>query len=306
MGYLSAAMEWAQKKGEPEAWRKFWQDPACKSYYFIGKDNIPFHTIIWPALLMGYNEDGDDQMQYNLPYDVPANEFLSLEGNKFSTSDNFAVWLPDYLDRYDPDPLRYYLSANMPETGDSDFSWREFVRRNNDELVATYGNLVHRVLTFTYRNFEGRVPEPGASDEADSALKSKADTVLEAVGESLAACHFREAIGSAMGLAHEANRYIDTKAPWNLLREDRTGCATVLWTALYVISALKTLLYPFLPFSSQKLHTMLGFPEKLQDDGWVVRPPVASAPLGEPIPLFTKLDDSVVAEEVARLNVQVQ
>ena len=146
IGYLSASKEWAQQPGNEGKWEDFWKDPAAKAYYFIGKDNIPFHTIIWPAMLVGYGG-------LSLPYDVPANEFLSLENRQFSTSRQWAVWLPDYLERYRPDPLRYYLSINMPETSDSDFTWSGFVRRNNDELVATYGNLVHRVLTFTYRNF---------------------------------------------------------------------------------------------------------------------------------------------------------
>jgi methionyl-tRNA synthetase len=150
IGYLSAAKEWAQSLGDAERWRDFWQGDI-KSYYFIGKDNIIFHTVIWPAILQGYGG-------LNLPFDVPANEFLTLRGKQLSTSRNWAVWLPDYLERYHPDPLRYMLSINMPETSDADFSWQEFVRRNNDELVATYGNLVHRVLTITYRNFDGFVP----------------------------------------------------------------------------------------------------------------------------------------------------
>jgi methionyl-tRNA synthetase len=140
IGYLSAAKEWAQTRGEPEAWRDFWQDSEARAYYFIGKDNIPFHTLIWPAMLMGCGD-------LNLPYDVPANQYLTVRGAKASTSRNLAVWVPDYLSRYDPDPLRYHLSAIMPETSDSDFTWADFVRRNNDELVATWGNLVHRVLT---------------------------------------------------------------------------------------------------------------------------------------------------------------
>ena len=147
IGYLSASKEWAALRGQPDAWEPFWGGDT-RGYYFIGKDNIPFHTIIWPAMLAGYGG-------LDLPYDVPANEFLNLEGRQLSTSRNWAVWVPDYLDRYDPDPLRYYISATMPETSDSDFSWRDFVRRNNDELVATFGNLVHRVLTLTHRNFQG-------------------------------------------------------------------------------------------------------------------------------------------------------
>jgi len=163
IGYFSASKEWAKSTGDEERWRSFWQSEA-KSYYFIGKDNIPFHTIVWPAMLMGYGN-------LNLPYDVPANEYLTIEGRKLSSSRNWAVWLPDYLSRYEPDPLRYLLSINMPETGDTDFSWHEFVRRNNDELVATYGNLVHRVLTFVYRSFDGCVPTPGEFDSHSQAIQ---------------------------------------------------------------------------------------------------------------------------------------
>jgi methionyl-tRNA synthetase len=193
IGYLSASQEWAQNNGDIQMWQPFWQGDA-KSYYFIGKDNIPFHTLIWPAILMGYGG-------LNLPYDVPACEFLTLEGKKFSTSRNWAVWLPDYLKRYDPDPLRYILSINMPETGDTDFSWREFVRRNNDELVATYGNLVHRVISFTYRNFDGHVPPLGELDAADQALLGKARDALDGVGKPISDCHFKEGIKLAFALA---------------------------------------------------------------------------------------------------------
>jgi methionyl-tRNA synthetase len=306
-GYLSAAQEWAQRQGDPQAWRAFWQDPACKSYYFLGKDNIAFHTIIWPAMLMGYGayDSAAGRGAYNLPYDVPANEFLSLEGRKFSTSQNWAVWLHDYLDRYAPDPLRYYLSANMPESADADFSWREFLRRNNDELVATYGNLVHRVLTFTYRNFQGRVPQPGPLDGVDTALLRRAERAMGEVDQSLAACRFREAIGHAMALAGEANRYIDTKAPWRTLKADPMACATALWAALQVISALKTAFSPFLPFSSARLHRLLGLPGEPQEAGWQAQSVDPGRTLGEPIPLFTKLEEErVLEEETQRLQAQ--
>jgi len=294
IGYFSASQEWAQRSGADEKWRDFWQRDA-RSYYFIGKDNIPFHTIIWPAMLMGYGG-------LNLPYDVPANEFLTLEGRQLSTSRNWAIWLPEYLDSYDPDPLRYFLSVSMPEGSDSDFSWREFVRRNNDELVATYGNLVHRVLTFTYRNFDGSVPQPGAFDEQSSALLTKADDALSAVDRSLYQCHFREAMRTAMGLAQEVNRYLDDKAPWKRIKEDRQDAATSLYVALSVISCLRTILYPFLPFSSERLHRLLGFEGTVQDGGLsAVRLPPGQK-LATPEPLFTKLDDSVVAEETAKLE----
>ena len=294
IGYFSASREWAQRSGADEKWRDFWQSDA-RSYYFIGKDNIPFHTIIWPAMLMGYGG-------LNLPYDVPANEFLTLEGRQLSTSRNWAIWLPEYLDSYDPDPLRYFLSVSMPEGGDSDFSWREFVRRNNDELVATYGNLVHRVLTFTSRNFDGSVPQPGELDEQSSALLSKAEDTLNSVDRSLYGCRFREAMRAAMGLAQEVNRYLDDKEPWKRIKQERQDAATSLYVALSVISCLRTILYPFLPFSSEKLHRLLGFEGTVQDSGLsAVRLPPGQK-LATPEPLFTKLDDSVVAEETAKLE----
>jgi methionyl-tRNA synthetase len=295
IGYLSATKEWARLQGDPERWRAFWQDEACRSYYFIGKDNIAFHTIIWPAMLMGYGD-------LNLPYDVPANEFLTIEGRKLSTSQNWAVWLPDYLSRYDPDPLRYVLSANMPETNDTDFSWREFVRRNNDELVATYGNLAHRVLTFTYRNFEGRIPTPGPQDESCARLDALCVTALDEVGAHLARCSFRQALRRAMALAQEANRFLEEKSPWKTIGEDRQATADSLYAALKAIAALRTMLYPFLPFSSQRLHEYLGFEGKVEDSGWGLQPPPPGQPLRPPQPLFTKLDETLVEEETSRLG----
>ena len=305
IGYLSASKEWAKTSGDGEGWRDFWEGDA-KSYYFIGKDNIPFHTIIWPAMLMGYGG-------LNLPHDVPANEFLTIEGKKLSTSRNWAVWLPDYLSRYQPDPLRYLLAINMPESGDTDFSWREFLRRNNDELVATYGNLVNRVLTFVYKNFEGRVPtyaDMGATNvpplnDRDNKLVNKTTTAYSQIyadGGFLSTCHFKQAIKMAMTIAQETNRYLDEKSPWKVIKENREAAATSLYTAICAISYLKTMLYPFLPFSSQKVHEYLGFEGRVEDYGWEPQPPEAGQKLAEPEPLFTKLDDKLVEEETARLG----
>jgi len=294
IGYLSASKEWAKSRGDDEKWRSFWQGEA-KGYYFIGKDNIPFHTLIWPAMLMGYSD-------LNLPYDVPANEFLTIEGRKLSTSQDWAVWLPDYLLRYDPDPLRYLLSINMPETGDTDFSWREFIRRNNDELVATYGNLVNRVLTFTYRNFDGCVPQTGEFDSQSQALLKKTEDTLNTMDGLLYRCHFREAIRSAMSLAQETNRYLDEKAPWKAIKEDRQATATALYVSISVLSCLRTVLYPFLPFSSQKLHEFLGFEGNVEADGWKLHPLSPGQKLLSPQPLFAKLDKALVEEESSRLG----
>jgi len=295
IGYLSATKEWAKSSGDEERWRSFWQDDETKSYYFIGKDNILFHTIIWPAMLMGCGN-------LNLPYDVPANEFLTIEGRKLSTSRNWAVWLPDYLSRYEPDPLRYLLSINMPETSDADFSWGEFVRRNNDELVATYGNLAHRVLTFVYRRFNGCVPQPGEFDSHSQALIAKTDDTLKSMNGLLYRCHFREAIRSAMSLAQETNRYLDEKSPWKTIEQDRQASATALYVAMSVLSCLKTALYPFLPFSSQKLHHLLGFDGDVEDGGWQLRFPSPGQELPSPAPLFSKLDEKLAEEETSRLG----
>ena len=182
------------------------------------------------------------------------------------------MWLPDYLARYAPDPLRYLLSVNMPESADTDFSWREFVRRNNDELVATYGNLVHRVLTFTHRHFDGCVPTPGELDAASNTLLQKAESTVAAVDDSLGHCHFREAIRAAMLLAQETNRYLDEKSPWKTVKTDREACGTALFVSFSAISCLKTVLAPFLPFSSQKLHGLLGFKGEVTAEGWGLHP----------------------------------
>ena len=294
IGYLSATREWSKSMGDEEGWRPFWQGEA-KSYYFIGKDNIAFHTIIWPAMLMGYDN-------LSLPYDVPANEFLTIEGRKVSTSRNWAVWLPDYLSRYDPDALRYLLSINMPETGDTDFSWREFVRRNNDELVATYGNLVHRVLTFVYRNFDGCVPQAAGFDSQSQSLLNMAEAAPNDMGQLLSLCNFKQALKMAMSVAQDTNRYLDDKSPWKVIKEDRQSAATSLYTAICAISCLKTMLYPFLPFSSQKLHGFLGFKGSIENDGWQSHFPPPGQKLLPPQPLFSKLDEGLVETETSRLG----
>jgi methionyl-tRNA synthetase len=294
IGYLSASMEWAERSGDKDAWKKFWKGDV-KSYYFVGKDNVPFHTIIWPAMLMGHGD-------LSLPYDVPANEFLTIKGRRLSTSRNWAVWLPDYLERYDPDALRYFLSINMPEDGDTDFSWQEFVRRNNDELVATYGNLVNRVLTITFRNFDGKVPTPGKIDDRSAALLEKALQTFNDVDVIISKCHFRETIRAVMSLSQEANRYLDEKAPWKAIKVNREDAATSLYVALSVISHLKTMLSPFLPFTCARLHKYLGLQGSIEDAGWAVAQIVPGQHLVKPEILFVKLDDSVVAMEDAKLE----
>jgi methionyl-tRNA synthetase len=318
IGYLSATKEWASLTGDPEAWRQFWQEPSL-IYNFIGKDNIPFHAIIWPAILMGYGE-------LNLPHDVPANEYLTVEGRQLSKSRNWVIEALDFLQRYDPDPLRYILTINAPETRDTNFSWEEFVRRNNDELVATYGNLANRVLSFAYKNFDGKVPEPAEMDERDRALLKRIEDAFQPIGELIDACKFKQAITETMDLAHEVNRYLDEKAPWFQIKEDRPAAATTVYVGLRVIDSLKMLFYPFLPFSSQALHGYLGYTGDLMgrqyqeepvDNGkhlvlrydgsdsqakWEPSKLEPGQALSRPSPLFKKLDESIVADEVARME----
>ena len=294
IGYLSASKEWANLHGDGTAWQPFWQGDA-KSFYFLGKDNIFFHTLSWPATLIGYGG-------LNLPYNVPANEFLTIEGKKLSTSRNWAIWLHDYLERYDPDPLRYFLAANMPETGDSDFSWYEFLRRNNNELVATYGNLAHRVLTFAYRNFDRAVPEPGELDEHSKGLLNEAKLTLDAVDRLLYRCEFKGAIKRAMSLAQEANRYLDDQAPWKTIKSEPESSAKSVYTVLSVLTALKTVFYPFLPFSSEKLHYFLGFDGNVVEKGWTIQDLPLGQKIRQPQPLFVKLDEDIVTEETSRLG----
>lgn len=283
IGYYSAAIEWAKINGTDHS--VFWEDESTKAYYFIGKDNIPFHTIIWPAIIMAYGG-------LNLPFDVPANEFLSLENRKISTSQNWAVWLPDYLAKFDPDPLRYALSINMPETGDTDFSWSEFIRRNNDELVATYGNLVNRVLSFTYRNFDGKIPPKQELTSDDLELIEQVKQVMLDVDNSLYNCKFKAAISRIFSLAQQCNRYLDYSAPWKVIKEDKDRAGTILWTCIAVINCLKAMLNPFLPFSSTEINTMLGLEEN--NVSWsaedLIDQIVSGHSLNEPFPLFKKLE----------------
>jgi methionyl-tRNA synthetase len=293
MGYLSASKEWAQRQGEPEAWRRWWQQDS-RSFYFMGKDNIPFHTIIWPAMLMAYGG-------LNLPYDVPANEFMNLEGDKISSSRNWAVWTLDFLDRYDADSLRYYLAAGMPETSDADFSWREYLRRNNDELVATYGNLANRVLTITRRNFDAAVPVRGDLRPADRGLLDAMDAAFAEADAAIGACRFRDGLRAAMSLAQAANKYLDDQAPWKAIREDKAAAGHALHVCLQVLSGLATLMEPYMPASSHRLSAMLGF--GAPHAAFSARAVPAGQVLPEPAPLFTKRDESIVAEEQQRLGV---
>jgi methionyl-tRNA synthetase len=337
IGYLSASIEWARRSGDPDAWRAWWNDENAEAYYFMGKDNIVFHAEIWPAMLLGYAGRGakggapGPLGPLNLPSEVVSSEFLTMEGKKFSSSRQVVIYVKDFLDRYDVDALRYYVAVAGPEAHDTDFTWSEFVRRNNDELVATWGNLVNRAVSFAAKN-GGEIPAAGELTEADRALLATTAGAFAAVGEHLSHSRFKFAINDAMRAVGEANKYFSEQAPWKLRTSDPERMQTVLHVTLQAIADAKTLLTPFLPRSSQAVHEMLAGPdqaggagwsgmpriETVDEEGapsypvitgdydttfrWESRPVAPGTPLSVPAPLFKKLDDSVVDEEIARLG----
>jgi methionyl-tRNA synthetase len=331
IGYLSASIEWAHIKGDPEAWREWWQNPKARHFYFMGKDNIVFHSVIWPSILMGYGSGGEfgggpPRLPLSLPENVVSSEFLTQEGQKFSSSRGVVIEVRDFLSRYDPDALRYYLTAGGPETQDTDFTWAEFVRRNNDELVATWGNLVHRTLQLTARHF-GAVPESGELSSPDSELLQSVERGFLSVGKLIDAARFKAALAELMGLAAGVNQYLGEMEPWRLVKQDRQRAGTVLFVAIQCIANLKTMFTPFLPFSSQQLHLMLGLegvvapmPElRVLDPGdgdrhlilttdwgpphpqWLPVRLATGTHLPGPHPLFRKLDPEVAEAEVERM-----
>ncbi|PJF25667.1 MAG: methionine--tRNA ligase, partial [Phototrophicales bacterium] len=263
MGYFTASIEWAHNIGQPDAWKAWWYNPEAEIYNFIGKDNVPFHTVIWPAELMGIDGIYHDSSGISLPYDVPANEFMNIEGDKFSKSRNWAIWLPDILDRYQPDAIRYYTAAMFPETHDADFDWEGFLNRVNSELLGTWGNLVNRMLSFAYKRYEGKVPDYDALTPADEALLAKIEGGLTTVGGLIEAVRLRDALGTAMGLAREVNAYLNERAPWSVIKTDPADAARIVYTTLRAIDNLKTMLAPFLPFTSQQVHEYLGYDGQL-------------------------------------------
>ncbi|WP_369258318.1 methionine--tRNA ligase [Geodermatophilus amargosae] len=333
VGYLSASIEWARRSGDPEAWRQWWQTPDSDAYYFMGKDNIVFHAEIWPAQLLGYDGEGDrggspgSLGRLNLPTEVVSSEFLTMEGRKFSSSRQVVIYVRDFLARYDADALRYFVAVAGPESQDTDFTWAEFLRRNNDELVAGWGNLVNRTVSMAAKNV-GAVPTPGERTDADRALLAATSSAFGPIGDLLARNRQKAAATEAMRVVGEANKYLSDQAPWKL-KEDPARRDTVLHTALQAISDCNALLTPFLPHSAQKVHELLGgtgvwspTPEIREvtdlDDGspypvitgdydavqavWASRQLQAGTPLSPPTPVFRKLDDSVVEEELRRLE----
>ncbi len=293
IGYLSATKEWARLSGHPEAWKEFWLDPKARSYYFLGKDNIPFHTIIWPSMLMGYG-DGKGRA-YNLPYDVPANEFMNFQGAKFSKSRGNLITVDEALSTFEPDAVRYYLAINLPEKGDANWDWPDFVAKVNDELVGTWGNLAHRVVSFTRKHVD-HVPPAGPLGERDRAMLARIEATHATVTDLLGRVELKKALREVMALAAEGNRWWDEKAPWKQAKEDPEALKTTLHVGLRLVRSLALLTAPWLPFSAEKLWRTLGETGNVHDARWDdalsdIRP---HNKVHEPTVLFTKLDPKMV------------
>ena len=325
IGYFSASVEWARRRGDDDAWRRWWNDPTARMVYFMGKDNITFHAQIWPALLLGHNGAGDRGGEtgpygpLNLPSEIASSEFLTMSGSKFSTSRGRVIYLHEFLREFGPDTLRYFIAAAGPETQDVDFTWDEFVRRVNFELANEWGNLVNRAISMAHRNV-GAVPAPTAPQQADEELKSLARTAFDTVGRNLERTRFRAAIGEAMRVVAAANKYLSDQEPWKR-KDDPARRDTILHTALQVVADANTLLTPFLPHSAQRVHELLGGTgvwaaqprlddvEDLDVPGkinpiltgdyaselarWESVPIEVGRPLDKPTPLFAKLDPAL-------------
>ena len=343
IGYLSASIEWARRSGDPEAWRAWWNDPDALSYYFMGKDNIVFHSQIWPAELLGYDGRGErggapgELGSLNLPTEVVSSEFLTMEGRKFSSSHGIVIYVRDFLKRYQADALRYFISAAGPETADADFTWAEFVRRTNGELVAGWGNLVNRTASMIHKRF-GAVPAPGELEDIDRALLDAIEAGFDTVGGLIAQHRQKAALAEAMRLVGEANKYVADTQPFKLKGQDpatQERLATVLHTLAQAVADLNLMLSPFLPHAANDVDRVMGgagevapmprveevaeldpqvlpaafegrsgYPVITGDyagaPSWGRHPVVVGTPVGRPTPVFTKLDESVVETELAR------
>lgn len=282
IGYLSASIEYSRMIGKPDYWEAFWKDPEAKHYYFIGKDNIPFHSIIWPAILMG--EGGLD-----LPYDIPANEYLMINGGKLSKSrsNGGAIDIPSVLSRYDADSIRFYLSINMPDTHDTEFTWDDLDTKINNDLVATLGNYYHRCLSFTKKNF-GSIPAGETSFETVAEIEK----TLDEYRELMSVCDFKRAIKAVMELARYGNRYFDSVKPWALIKEDRDACGAAMNEALRIVKALCVMMWPFLPRSSEKIWGYLGYDGSIESAGLdaALAPMKEGQELQEPVPVYKKIE----------------
>ena len=282
IGYLSASIEYSKMIGKPELWKEYWKDPQTKHYYFIGKDNIPFHSIIWPAILMGAGN-------MNLPYDIPANEYLMFNGGKLSKSRGGAIDVPSVLSKYDVDSIRYYLSINMPDTHDSEFTWEDFETKINTELVSALGNYYHRCLSFTHKNF-GEIPQ--ADMEGSKEVREAIASAFKEYEECLSNCEFKKGIKVVMELSRFGNRYFDSMKPWALIKSDKDECGKVMNSTLMIAKALAVMAWPYMPRSSETIWGYMGFEGGIEKAGIdaIFAPLPAGQKLKEPVPVYKKVE----------------
>jgi methionyl-tRNA synthetase len=300
IGYISATKEWAEREGKD--WEPYWKDENTKLVHFIGKDNIVFHCIIFPSMLKA-------EGSYILPDNVPANEFLNLEGNKLSTSKNWAVWLPEYLEDFPDkqDVLRYALTANAPETKDNDFTWKDFQARNNNELVAIFGNFINRVVVLTNKYYNGIVPEPSDYSQVDEETLAAVKAYPDVIASSIERYRFREASQELMNLARLGNKYLADEEPWKVIKEDEARTKTIMFVALQIASALATISEPFLPFTSEKLKSILCHSALDTESSWedistkdILLP--AGHQIGKAELLFNKIEDKDIQAQLDKLE----
>jgi len=302
IGYISSTKEWAENQGEPDLWKTYWQDEDTHLIHFIGKDNIVFHCIIFPAILMAHGD-------YILPENVPANEFLNLKGLKFSTSKNIAVWLDDYLEDFPPDPLRYALASTLPELRDTDFSWEDFQSRNNNELADIIGNFIHRTLQFSQKYFDGKVPEPAESGDLENNLIAALEKAETDMAEAFDSYRFRDGVRAFLMAGKAANKYFNDKAPWETRKSDPEDCATTIYYSIQTAKALAILMQPLMPFSAEKVWRMLNIDEDITSQQWEQADEFTlqtGHSLNEPEILFTKYDDDVIQAQIDKLQSRVE
>ncbi|MCL5031338.1 MAG: methionine--tRNA ligase [Bacteroidetes bacterium] len=299
LGYISSTKEWSKQKGDENLWRKYWHDSETKYIAFIGKDNIVFHCIVFPAFLMAWN-DGEKE-KYCLPQNVPANEFLNFEGKKFSKSRNWGIDVIDFLKIFPADPLRYTLAANLPETRDTDFYWKEFQLRNNSELADILGNFINRTLTFVHKHFDGKVPAKGNLEKIDSEMLNLISEYPSKVSGLFEAYKIRDGVLEIMNLARAGNKYFNDSEPWKTIKSDKEKCATTLYVCMQAIYTLAELMNPVIPFSSEKVFKMLNAEKTSWDECGKENLKVGHQ-LNKPEIIFPKIEDEVIEKQMESLG----
>ena len=286
LGYISATVEYFRNRGEPEKWKEYWFNKEAKTLYFVGKDNIPFHVIIFPALLLASGED------YNLPWNVPATEFLQFKGERASKSRRIGIWIDEALEVFPPDYWRFFLMATRPETKDTNFSWELFIEKINSDLNDTFGNFIHRTLAFMNAQFNGEVPQPEALDESDKQILETLKEKVETVAKEIEDCGLQSAANTMISISRMGNQYLNEKEPWNLIKKDKNKAASIIYVAAQIVKALAIVSAPFIPFAAEELWKTLNLPGSVHEQKWdeALKPLPANHKIAKPKPLFQKIE----------------